>query len=175
MTQGNYISEYTQDLMRRQQVAGGVPVLDLTNWQAPRYMSGDSQMRSLPPPVVPCHMIEVKTTVDGQTDKCPILVDSSIIICTTDVIGSCPVTETNCPTGGTIATTQYVNFIATFTMGANQNGVKIIFKYVKNGTPMQETVTVNVVAGDNYVYAFAANQLYPADTILVLYGAEVLA
>ncbi len=173
MTQGNYI-ENTQDLIRRsQQAMGDTPVIDLTNWQSPRYMSGSSQIKSL---AGSCHMVEIKTTVDGETSKCPILVASSIVMCTGPDPGTCPTdTSAACPVDGTVSTTQYMNMIAVFTMGADQNNVDVIFKYVLNGTPTQTTVTTNVVSGSNYVYAFATNQVYPADTILVLYGAEVLA
>ena len=110
------------------------------------------------------------------TSKCPILVDSSIVMCTGPAIGNCPVNTTAaCPVDGTVSTTQYMNMIAVFTMGAAQNGVEVTFKYVYNGTPGQTTVTINAVSGSNYVYAFATNQLYPAGATLVLYGAEVLA
>lgn len=179
MTQENY-QEDTQNLIRRvQQTMGGTPILDLTNWQSPRYISGDYQTRSLTnPPTLPnaCHSIEVKTTVDGQTDKCPILVESSIVICTTAVPGTCPVDAlVACPAGNTISTTTYVNMLAVFSMGAAQPGISIIFKYLVNGVPTQTTVIWNATLGLNHVYAFANNQIYPADTSLVLYGAEVLA
>ncbi len=173
MTQGNYI-ESTQDLIRRsQQAMGETPVLDLTNWQQPRYMSSNSQIKSLSGS---CHQIEVKTTVDGETSKCPIGVASSIVMCTGPTIGTCPTdTSADCPISGTVSTTQYMNMIAVFTMGADQTGVEVTFKYVLNGTPTSTTIIVDVVAGSNYVYAFPTNQVYPADTTLVLYGAEVLA
>lgn len=173
MVQGNYSSD-TQDLIRKaQQTMGNVPVLDLTNWQSPRYMSNDSQIKSL---AGSCHSIVVKTTVDGNTDKCPILVSSSIVFCTGPTLATCPtVTTGTCPTGGVVSTSQYVNMIAVFTMGASQNGVVVTFKYLVDDVPTQTSVTVNVVLGSNYVYAFLPNNVqYPAGTSLVLYGAEVL-
>ncbi len=164
MTQ-NYISNDVQELIRRaQQTLGNVPVLDLTNWHP--------QIRSLSGS---CHKIEVKTTVDDTTSKCPIEVASSIVFCTGPTIGDCPTdTSEPCPVSGTVSTTQYMNMIAVFTMGDAQNDVEVTFKYVLNDTPTHTTVIVNVTAGLNYVYAFATNQQYPADTTLVLYGAEVL-
>jgi hypothetical protein len=178
MAQGNY-PEDTQNLIRRaQQTIGGTPILDLTNWQSPRYISGDSRTVSLtdiPTPQGACHSIDVKTTVNGTSSKCPIGVETSIIICTGPALGTCPtVTTVACPSGGTIGPSTYVNMIASFTMGDAQNNVVVTFKYVLNGVPKQEQLTVNVVAGPNYVYAFATNQQYPADTSLVLYGAEIL-
>lgn len=179
MSQGNYI-ENTQDLIRRsQQTMGETPVLDLTNWQSPRYMSRNTnqinqinQIRSLSGS---CHMVEIRNTVDGTRSRCPILVDSSIVMCTSPTIGDCPTgTADPCPLDGLVDTTQYMNMLAVFTMGDAQSSVDVIFKYVLNGTPTTTTITTNVAAGLNHVYAFATNQLYPVGTTLVLYGAEVL-
>lgn len=164
--------------IREQQTLGEVPLLDLTNWQSPRYISGDSQIGSLIQITTPqgaCHSIDVRNTVDSTSSKCPIGVVSSIVICPSTDVTTCPADATvACPTGSTISTTTYINMIATFTMGAAQNNVVVTFKYVENGIPKQEQVTVNVTSGLNHVYAFATNQSYPADTSLVLYGAEVL-
>ena len=173
MTQENYIQDNTQDLIRRaQQTLEGVPVLDLTNWESPKYMSGGS-IKSLSGS---CHKIEVKTTVDNIKSKCPIYVDASIIKCSGSGIGSCATdTSDPCPSGGVVSTSDYINMIAVFTMGDAQNGVQVTFKYVLNETPTATTVVINATAGINYVYAFpGGNVLYPADTSLVLYGAEVL-
>ena len=175
MTQGNYVSEDTNNLIRRaQQTLGGVPVLDLTNWQAPTYsLDGTVQIRSL---AGSCHRVIVKNSVNGNTSTCPIPVDSSIVICTGPTLGTCasdPVPIT-CPANNTISTTQYVNMVAKFTMGAAQNGVKVTFKYLYNDVPTSTVVTINATVGDNVVYAFTTNQLYNPDDTLVLYGAEVL-
>lgn len=196
MVQRNYASEYSRNLMEMQQTAGGVPVLDLTNWQASQ--SGNSQIRSLPRvlptplPVGACHSVAVKTTVDGKVAKCPIFVESSIVTCNGEsnpggvpageggtppmIPATCPIDAlTACPADGVISTTTWVNMIAMFTMGAPQNNVEVTFKYVEDGVPNYETVTVNVAAGLNHVYAFSTNKQYDADTTLVLYGAEILA
>ena len=177
MAQGNY-PEDTQNLIRRAQQMGAVPTLDLTNWQSPRYISGDYQTKSLTNPITlsnACHSIEIKTTVDGVTDKCPIFVESSIVVCTTAAIASCPADAgVLCPTNGTVGTDKFINMLAVFNMGDVQASVKVTFKYVVNGVPTQTTVTGGVAQGLNHVYAFTTNQSYGADTIIVLYGAEVL-
>lgn len=181
MTQENYLSEDTQNLIRRaQQTMGAVPILDLTNWQSPRYISADSNIRSLPEstPHGACHSIEVKTTIDGHVSKCPIYVESSIIRCTGPAIATCPSNaQEACPVpDGTVSTTDYINMIAVFNMGAAQDDVEVTFKYVENGIPKHITKLVDVAgAGQVIVYAFDTNQQFSADTTLVLYGAEVLA
>jgi hypothetical protein len=178
MVQGNYSSEYTQNLMRTQQTMVGTPILDLTNWNAPRYISGDSNIGSLtniPVPSAGCHSVEVKTKVDGQLGKCPIAVASSIVMCTTSVPTDCGSSAIPCPTDGIVSAIQYMNMVATFDMEAASAATEITFKYVLNGVPKQEKVIVATTLGINTVYAFAANNQYPTDTILVLYGAEVLA
>jgi hypothetical protein len=180
MVQGNYASEYAQNLMRKQQTMGGVPILDLTNWQAPKYISGDSGIRSLPisAPHGACHAIEVKTTVDDQVSKCPIYVKSSIVKCTGQALDTCPSNADGlCPApDGTVSTTDYINFIAVFTMGAAQDGIEVTFKYVEDGVPKHITKLVDASGpGPVMVYAFDLNIQFDADTVLVLYGAEVLA
>jgi hypothetical protein len=61
-------------------------------------------------------------------------------------------------------------------MGAAQTGIEVTFKYVENGIPKFITKLVNSVGtGPITVYAFDNNMPFAADTILVLYGAEVLA
>lgn len=182
MNNENYIDSAQVLIRKAQQTLKGVPVLDLTNWQSQRYAPGNSRtnlLEDVPVPHGACHNIEVKTTVDGKTDKCPIGVESSIVICTAELdpgaTGNCPTDSTTvCPSGGTINTSTWVNMIAIFTMGADQTDVEVTFKYVLNGIPKQEKVIVDVVTGLNHVYAFATNRQYPADTSLVLYGAEVL-
>lgn len=167
----------TQDTT--QQTMRGVPILDLTNWQSPRYISGNSGIRSLPEstPHGACHAIEVKTTIDDTASKCPVYVASSIIRCLTADIGSCTsTTATACPNGGVVSTTDFINMIATFSMGAAQDNIEITFKYVENGIPKHITKLVTSAgAGPMTVYAFDNNMPFPADTVLVLYGAEVLA
>lgn len=176
MAQGNY-PEDTQNLIRRaQQTMGGVPILDLTNWQSPRYISGDSNIGSdIPVPGAGCHSVEVKTKVDGTASKCPVAVASSIVMCTGDTPGTCGSSAIPCPVDGTVSTTQYMNMVATFTMEAGSANTEVTFKYVLNGVPKQEKVILNTSTGLNTVYAFATNSVYPTDTVLVLYGAEVLA
>ena len=172
MTQGNYVSDNTDNLIRRaQQTMDSVPVLDLRNWQEPRYMSGDVQIRSL---AGPCHRIVIRNTVNGITSNCPIPIDASLIICTgTDPLTQCAAV-TDCPIGNTVDSTKYINMIATFTAGSIQPNVTVTFKYLLNDLPTQAVVTIATVVGTNTVYAFAVNQSYHADTTISLYGAEVM-
>lgn len=165
MTQGSYVSEDTNNLIRRaQQTLGEVPVLDLTNWQNPTYMpTGTTQIRSLSPS---CHSIVVKNVIT--------VTDSSITMCSaggapTSIL--CPI-PANCPTGP-LTPSDYVNMVATITAQVAQSGVDITFKYVWNDTPTTTTVTVALIAGTNTVYAFNPSVTYAPDTTLVLYGAEV--
>lgn len=168
MTQGSYVSEDTNNLiMRAQQTLGGVPVLDLTNWQNPTYMpAGTTQIRSLAPS---CHSITVKNQITVN--------DSSILICSDGV--TCPTTvPASCPIG--VLPTDYVNMIAKVTALVAQTGVQITFKYLLNDVPTTTVRTVDLVAGSgNTIYAFVdgggaiANAQYSPDTTLVLYGAEV--
>lgn len=172
--------EHTQYFARSaQQNLGAIPVLDLTNWQSPIYTSDSPGVRSLDPalPTGACHFIEVKTTVNGSVSKCPIYVESSIIRCVSADTAACTsTTATPCPNGGTVSTTDFINMMATFTMGAAQDNIEVTFKYVENGIPKFITKLVNAAgAGSITVYAFDNNMPFAADTILVLYGAEVLA
>lgn len=163
MTQGSYVSEDTNSLIRRaQQTLGETPVLDLTNWQNPIYMSaGTTQIRSL---AGSCHSIKVKNVVT--------VTDASIVSCTDNTTGSCGAIPGNCGDLGATTPDLYYNFVATVTALVAQNGVEITFKYVENGTPATQIVTVNLGVGSNTVYAFATNQQYSSGTELVLYGAE---
>ena len=165
MTQGSYVSEDTNNLIRRaQQTLGGVPVLDLTNWQTPTYLpAGTTQIRSLNPS---CHSITVKNVIT--------VTDSSINICATmgpPTIGDCPV-PASCPVS--ITPLQYVNMYASVNALVAQIGVEITFQYVLNDLPTATPRIVDLLAGTNTVWAFPdTNVKYAPDTTLVLYGAEV--
>lgn len=166
MTQGSYVSEDTNNIIRRaQQILGEVPVLDLTNWQSPTYMpAGTAQIISLNPS---CHSITVKNVIT--------VTDSSIVMCTaggapTDIL--CPI-PTNCP-AGPLSPGDYINMVATIDAQIGQSGVEITFKYVLNDVPTTTVKTgVTLTAGINTIYAFNPSITYPIDTTLVLYGAEV--
>lgn len=162
MTQGSYVSEDTNSLIRRaQQTLGETPVLDLTNWQNPIYMPA-GVVRSL---AGSCHSIKVKNVIS--------VTDSSIVKCTTDVPADCGIVPADCGAIGTTTLNDYYNFVATVNAMVAQNGVQIVFKYVVNGTPMTQSVTTNLSAGNNDIYAFTTNLHYTSDTELVLYGADV--
>lgn len=163
MTQGSYISEDTNSLIRRaQQTMGEVPVLDLTNWQNPTYTSTET-VRSLAGSS--CHSIKIKNVIS--------VADTSIIKCTTTVPAECDTVPANCGAIGSTTLDKYYNFVATVNAQVAQNGVQIVFKYVINGSPETQPVLANLGAGANTVYAFATNQGYLSDTELVLYGADV--
>ncbi len=165
MTQGNYISEDTMSLVRRaEKILGNMPVLDLTNWTNPMYLPmGTTQIRSLNPS---CHSIIVKNTIT--------VTESSIVMCSSgglpDMV-KCPI-PSSCPTGP-LSPVDYVNMVATIDALAAQTGVEITFKYILDGVPTNTTITVDLSAGTNTVYAFDPSIQYPSGTTLVLYGAEV--
>lgn len=162
MKQGSFVSEDTQDLLRRaQQTLGEVPVLDLTNWQDPRYMSGNT-IRSLGSS---CHSITIRNIIT--------VTDTSIVSCTGLALTTCGGIPTDCSGLGDTTPDLYYNFVATVNAHVAQTGVDITFKYVENGIPKTKIATVSLAAGTNTVYAFATNQTYPPDTELVLYGADV--
>lgn len=163
MTQGSYISEDTNSLIRRaQQVMEGVPVLDLTNWQNPTYIPAGT-MRSLAGSS--CHSIKIKNVIT--------VTDTSIIKCPDTLPTNCNGIPANCGAIGPTTLDLYYNFVAIVNLQVAQNGVQIVFKYVINGTPMTQIVSANLNAGPNTVFAFAVNQGYNSDTELVLYGADI--
>lgn len=168
MTQGSYIPESTQDLIRRaERILEGVPVLDLTNPQFPTYTPAyihpaSGQIRSL---AGSCHSITVKNVITID--------DSSIIICIGSGTGTCGSIPATCP-AGPLTPSDYVNMVATVTAQVAQAGVDITFKYLLNDVPTTTVRTVALLAGSNTIYAFpGGNVQYSPDTTLVLYGAEV--
>lgn len=166
MTQGKYISEDIQDLLRRsEQILGETPVLDLTNWQTPDY--------------IPAYM-------DGGSNSCSRVVlknvitvtDTSILICTGTATTTCA-SQGSCPTGGIISPNKYINMIATVNLtGVAQTGVVIQFNYLVNDVPVTDplltNVTVNLNPGTNTVYLFPTNRTYSPNTSITLYGATVV-
>jgi hypothetical protein len=162
MTQGSYISESTQDLIKRsQQILGEEIIFPPTNEFDPNWtinaMAG------------PCYGITIKNTISG--------ISMSIVTCT----GTAP---TTCASPGTCPTTPdpttYINMVVTFTaVAAQSTGATITFQYVLNGTPTTTVITpgtggaASIVAGSNTYYAFATNVQYPPDTTLVLYGVNI--
>jgi hypothetical protein len=161
MTQGSYISETTDDLLKRShQILGdliiGPGIIDPSNWSI-NALAG------------PCYGITIKNTITN--------ISTSIVTCT----GTAP---TTCSSPGTCPTTPdpttYINMVVTFTaVAAQSTGATITFQYVLNGTPTTSVITPGsggaaaIVAGSNTYYAFAANTQYPPDTTLVLYGVNI--
>lgn len=163
MTQGSYVSEDTNSLIRRaQQTLEGVPVLDLTNWQNPTYTPAGT-VRSLAGSS--CHSIKIKNVIT--------VTDTSIIKCTATTIANCYGIPADCGAIGPTTLDLYYNFVAIVNAQVAQNGIQIVFKYVVNGIPATQPVIANLNAGPNTIYAFALNQNYVSDTELVLYGADV--
>jgi hypothetical protein len=162
MAQGKYVSEDTQDLLRRAgQILGDTPVLDLTNWQVPVSMDG---------PGSSCSRITLKNTIT--------VTDTSILVCTGTATTTCA-PEGSCPTGGIVSPTKYINMVATVNLvGVAQTGVVIQFNYLVNEVPVTDTsmtnVTVNLVPGNNTVYLFPTNHTYSPSTTITLYGAMIV-
>lgn len=158
--------ENTQDLIRRAQqtLEGTVPVLDLTNWQSPAYMSAETeQIRSLAGPY--CHSIKIKNVIAVS--------DTSIVKCISSDPATCDAAPEDCGTIGATTLDKYYNFVAIVNAQVAQIGVQIIFKYVENGIPMNQPVLTSLNAGTNTIKAFITNLHYTSDTELVLYGADV--
>ncbi len=170
MTQGKYISEDTESLIRRAgQILGETPVLDLTNWESPIYMDDDSNSEP-PSSGSSCSRVTLKNIIT--------VTDSSILICTGTSITTCA-TASSCPTGGIISPTKYINMVATVNItGVAQTGVVIKFSYLINEVPVTDPsisqVTVNLVPGNNTVYLFPTNHTYSPSTTITLYGASVV-
>lgn len=179
MTQGKYISESAQELIRRsEQILGNVSILDLTDQTFPQYLNGDdddnddSHNDHSPGygSISSCNRIVLKNVIT--------VTDSSIIICTGTAISTCSPQDT-CPTGGIVAPNKYINMVATVNLnGVTQTGVVIQFNYLINDIPITDPsltrATANLVPGDNIVYLFPTNRSYDPDTSITLYGASIV-
>ena len=77
-----------------------------------------------------------------------------------------------CPTEP-LSPSNYVNIVAIVTALVAQNDIDITFKYVLNDTPINKTITANLTAGTNTIYAFDPSVTYPPDTTLVLHSVEI--
>jgi hypothetical protein len=158
----NYVSEDTASLIRRaERTLGGVPVLDLTNWNAPIYTQGVT-IQSLAPS---CKRIQVKNIVT--------VIDSGIVICT-GLTGGCGTTvPANCPSG--VSPTDYVNMVAQVYAQAPQNLLNIVFDYLLDDVPMTSpprtfNITTGGISGAVLVYAFDDNVQYIESQTLTLHG-----
>lgn len=170
MTQGKYVSEDTQNLLRRaEQILGDVPVLDLTNWNTPGV-----EVKNWQSPLTldgtSCSRIVLKNTIT--------ITDADIVICTGTAITTCAAPGA-CPTGGIVSPTKYVNMLAIVNLiGIAQTGVVIQFNYLVNDVPVTDPsitqVTVSLVPGNNTVYLFPTNHAYSPSTSITLYGATVV-
>lgn len=175
MAQGKYIYEDTQHLLERAaQILGEIPILDLTNWQEPVYINGDSGGSGGCPGGNPssssCSHILLRNIIT--------ITDTSIITCTGTATTTCSPIGT-CPTGGIVSPSKYINIVAIVNLtGVAQTGVVIQFNYLINNTPVTDPlltkVTVNLVPGNNTVYLFPTNRTYSPNTSITLYGASVI-
>ncbi len=168
----DYMSESTEDLIKRaEQMLRDPELYPRADDIIPYSRSGFgfmnqiypySQIRTMAPPR--CNRIEVKNTIN--------ITDASIIICGGAAIGTCPAIPLLCPAG--VNPNDLVNMVAIADALVAQTGVDIAFDYLLNDVPTTTTVTVDLLAGPNTVYCFAANIQYGTDTTLALHGARVV-
>lgn len=165
MTQGKYMHEDTQALIRRaESILGETPIIDITNWQTPietpLNLDGGGS----------CSRITLKNTIT--------ITDTNILVCTGTTTTTCSPAG-SCPTGGIVAPTKYINMLATVNLvGIAQSGVVIQFNYLVNDVPITDPsltqVTVSLIPGNNSVYLFPTNHTYSPSTSITLYGATVV-
>ena len=165
MTQGRYISESVESLIRRsQQIMGDIPVLDTTNWQVPTYTAEIPTIQSL---ASSCKRVQVQNIVT--------VIDSGIIICsgpsTATCIAGIPV---GCPISG-VNPNDYINMVASVYAQAPETGLEIVFDYLIDDVPMTTppipfNITIGGIGGAIYVYAFTTNMRYTSGQSLTLHG-----
>ncbi len=165
----DYRSESTENLIRRAEQMLAYPgIYPKTDDIIPYSRSGfgfmmqqqSPSIRSLAPS---CNRIEVRNVIT--------VTDSSIVTCADAVPANCGAIPVTCPS---VTPNDWVNMVAIVNALVAQNGVTIRFEYLLNDVPTVSDVLANLAAGNNDVYAFAANLQYTADTTLTLYGARVL-
>ena len=172
MTQGRYISENAESLIRRsQQTLGDIsPVqeLNIIDIQVPVYIEEVKTevptIQSLSPS---CNRVEVKNIVT--------VIDSGIIICsglsTTTCTAGIPA---SCPVNG-VSPNDYVNMVARVYAQAPETELQIVFDYLENDVPMTTphisfNITTGGIGGAVYVYAFTTNKQYTSGQSLTLHG-----
>lgn len=161
MTQGKYVSESIQDLIRRaEQILGETSISDTTNWQSPIYTEGQSE---------PLSRIILKNNIT--------VINANIVICTGSAITTC--SPGTCSNGENVSPNKYINMVATVNLaGVAQTGVVIQFNYLINDVPITDIsltqVTVNLTPGNNSVYLFPTNHTYDPNTSITLHGATVV-
>lgn len=168
MTQGKYIPESAESLIRRSQQTLGdisiIPVLDIKDLQTHTYIAESPTIQSLAPP---CKRIEVKNEVT--------VIDSGIIICPGSSTTTCTAgIPANCPVNG-VGPNDYVNMVARLYAQAPETGLEVVFDYLLDDVPMTTPpisfdITTGGVGGAIYVYAFATNIRYTSGQSLTLHG-----
>lgn len=162
MTQGKYVSENAQTLINRAtQILGESPIL--LDIKTSTHVDKNTTIMSLAPV---CNSIKVRNIVT--------VVESSIVICTTNVPTDCPTIQA-CPPS--VSPNDYVNIVARVYAQAPQNGLTIVFDYVLDDMPMTTPpipfdITIGGPSGEVKVYAFPSNAKYSTGQSLVLHGAR---
>lgn len=108
-----------------------------------------------------------KATVAAVLIPIATTIDSGIVICTTSIISSCPISPISCPVQ--VTPLNYVNFIAII------NSIQIAtatirFLYSINDTTNYTDVIKSLIVGINTVYAFPSNVRYSPNAIVSLDG-----
>lgn len=118
------------------------------------------------------------TTIAGQTITVaailqPIsnIVDSGIVICTTSIISSCPITPISCPVQ--ITPLDYVNFLAIID-STQTTTITIRFLYYINDIANYTDVTTSLIVGTNIIYAFPTNVTYSPEDVVSLYSVTLI-
>lgn len=93
------------------------------------------------------------------------IIDYGIVICTTSVISSCPISPILCPIQ--ITPLNYVNFITTISSTQIMT-ITIRFLYSINDIPNYTDVTRTLAIGTNIIYAFPTNVRYSPNDIVSL-------
>jgi len=104
----------------------------------------------------------------GQTTY---IINSGIVICTTANKTSCPTTPVICPT--TINPLDYINLIAIIN-STIQTTVTIRFTYTLNDTTHYDNTTVNLLTGNNVIYAWSINRIYDVNTTITLLDVSLI-
>lgn len=99
------------------------------------------------------------------------IIDSGIVICTTTVITSCPITPITCP--ATINPLDYINLVATIN-STIQKTVTVKFTYTLGNTTYYDSITTNLSIGTNVIYAWSTNRRYDVNTTVTLIDVSII-
>lgn len=99
------------------------------------------------------------------------ITNSGIVICATTNIASCPMTPIICPT--TINPLDYINFIAIINSIIPKT-VTVRFTYTLDDTTYHDDITVNLLIGNNVIYAWATNRRCDVNMIIMLIDVSIV-